>query len=131
MANDICRQCGAPMTVADNYCSECGTGCRELIKFNHPVARFSPERANQISPVTGDDVLAIKSVLNSRLAVFGLIAVAGPFGLPALWFSPRFAKRTKIIATIAYLLLATVLPLAIAWYWLDYSMRPLVEVFGR
>lgn len=80
---------------------------------------------------TGDEMQPFDVVINNRLAVIGIIALLGPLGLPALWFSPRFSRPTKIITTVTYVLLTTVLPIAIAWYWLDYSLRPLVDVFGK
>ena len=73
----------------------------------------------------------INAFLNNRLAVIGIIALIGPLGLPALWFSWRFSKSTKIITTTAYFLVTIVLPIALAWYWLDYSVRPLIEVFDK
>lgn len=75
------------------------------------------------SPVT-----AIRTILNNRFYVCVVIALIGPLGLPALWFSPRFSNRSKIITTIIYFVLTTVLPLAIAWYFLDYAIRPISDV---
>ena len=80
---------------------------------------------------TNDGLQSVKAVLNNRLAVIGIIAFVGPPGLLALWLSPRFATRTKIVTTATYFLLTAVIPLAIAWYWLDHSLRPLVDVFGK
>ena len=74
---------------------------------------------------------AIAGLLNNRLAVIGLVAVAGPLGLPALWFSRRFSRLTKIITTVVFVLVTAVLPLALAYYWLEISLRPLVDAFGE
>ncbi|MDG2383672.1 MAG: hypothetical protein P8N76_18510 [Pirellulaceae bacterium] len=68
-------------------------------------------------------------VLNNRWVVLVLLAVVGPLGLPALWFSPRFKPWVKATITLVWFLLTAVVPLAIAWYWLDYALRPLVDGF--
>jgi hypothetical protein len=132
--NSFCRHCGSSILATDNFCRECGTRCRDRFEIAEPLSR-SPfqEWATESSTVVvaSDSMRTINAVVNSRLAVMGIIAFIGPLGLPALWFSPRFAKRTKITITATYVLLTTVVPLVIAWYWLDYALRPLVEVFGR
>lgn len=134
VTDNFCRHCGSPLVPHSNFCGECGAGCRDLIATGDSNSR-SPVGLVTAEPISigaaGAGTQAIKAVLNSRLAVIGIIAFIGPPGLLALWFSPRFAKPTKIISTAAYILLTTVVPLAIAWYWLDYAMRPLVDVFGK
>lgn len=130
----FCRHCGSPLAAYDNFCGECGTGCRDLIAIGDPMPGMPvglvAAEPMSIAP-TSAGTQAINSVLNNRLAVIAIIVFIGPPGLLALWFSPRFAKRTKTITTAAYALLTIVLPLAIAWYWLDYALRPLVNVFGK
>ena len=112
---------------ADNFCAACGNDCRDLDLMVNPIAAGSianpppTEIATTGSPT-------VDRVLNNRLAVIGLIAVLGPLGLPALWFSQRFKTSTKVVTTVGYLLVTTVLPIVIIWYWLDHSMRPLLEV---
>ena len=131
---NFCRHCGSPLGAQDNFCGECGTGCRDLIEVAKPMSHTSLGLvAAEPMPIahTGAGTQAIKAVLNNRLAVIAIIAFIGPPGLLALWFSPRFAKPTKIITTVAYALLTIVLPLAIAWYWLEYALRPLVDAFGK
>ena len=59
-----------------------------------------------------------------------MIAVAGPLGLLAMWFSQRFSNRTKIITTVSYVLLAIVLPLVVIWYWWHVALSPILEVLG-
>ena len=134
LADNFCRQCGCGLMPADNYCGECGTGCRELIEIVDPTSSTSVGHA-AIEPSSvvakSDGQESINAVVNNRLAVIGIIALIGPLGLPALWFSRRFSKPTKIITTTAYLLMTIVLPFAAASYWLDYSLRPLLEVFGK
>lgn len=132
--NNFCRHCGRPLLAADNFCRECGTACHERFGIVDPISRTSVGHMAAESSsvvVTGDGMPTINALVNNRLAVIGVIALIGPLGLPALWFSPRFAKRTKITITSTYVLLTTIVPLVIAWYWLDYSLRPLVEAFGR
>ena len=134
VADSFCRQCGRRLTPTDNFCGECGTGCRDLIKIVDPMSRTAVSHVVTQPPSvvsTDDGMQPFDAVVNNRLAVIGIIALLGPLGLPALWFSPRFSRPTKIITTVTYVLLTTVLPIAIAWYWMDYSLRPLVDVFGK
>lgn len=134
VADSFCRHCGRRLMPADNFCGECGTGCCDLIEIVDPASHIAFSNVAVQSPsvvATSDDMQPINAVVNNRLAVIGMIALLGPLGLPALWFSPRFSKPTKFITTASYVLVAFVLPIAIAWYWLDYSLRPLVEVFGN
>jgi hypothetical protein len=129
----FCRQCGGRLGSQDNFCGECGTGS-EPIEIFDPVSGTSVGFVAAAPPnaiLANDGAPAIKAFLKNRLAVVGMIALIGPLGLPALWFSPRFTTRTKVITTSAYVLMTTVVPLAVAWYWLDYSLRPLVDVFGQ
>ena len=125
-----CRCCGRRLIPTDNFCGECGSDCRDLIEIVNPVTVDSP--ANQPSTeIATADTLTVERVLNNRMAVIGLVAFLGPLGLLALWFSQCFKTRTKIITTVAYVVLTMLLPIAIIWYWLDYSMRPLLEVIGQ
>lgn len=129
-----CGHCSRRLMHSDNFCSECGTGCRDLIEFVDPGSGRSLQPVgNSSSPLVsaGGGMETINAFLNNRLAVIGIIALIGPLGLPALWFSWRFSKSTKIITTTAYFLVTIVLPIALAWYWLDYSVRPLIEVFDK
>lgn len=74
---------------------------------------------------------AFVRLLGNRFVVIGLLAVAGPLGLPALWFSRKFSKGTKIATTVLFFLATVVAPLALAYYWLEIALRPLVEVFDK
>jgi hypothetical protein len=129
-----CRQCGGPLIAQDNYCGECGAGCRDLIEVVYPnnsmMSAENPEPSRS-GVAASPGIQSVEGVLNNRLAVVGIIALLGPLGLPALWFSPQFSKPTKIVTTVGYVLVVTVLPIAVMWYWLDTAMRPLVDVFGN
>ena len=74
---------------------------------------------------------AIGGILNNRLAVVGILALVGPLGLPALWLSRRFSKPTKIITTVLFLLVTVVMPLALAFYWLEIALRPLADAMHQ
>ena len=74
---------------------------------------------------------AISRWLSNRLVVVSLLAIAGPLGLPALWLSPRFSRTAKILTTALFLFVTVVFPLALAYYWLEIALRPLVDVFGE
>ena len=62
--------------------------------------------------------------------VIALLAVAGPIGLPALWFSGKFGRWTKIITTFVFLLITVAFPLAITYYFCEIALRPLVDAFS-
>ncbi len=73
----------------------------------------------------------VDEVLNNRFYVAALLLCAGPIGLPALWFSPRFSRRTKIVTTMLHFLCTAIVPLAVAYYFLEVALRPLVAAFGQ
>lgn len=133
VSDSFCRHCGNRLMACDNFCGGCGSGCQDLIEIIDPESGQSVANVTASLPIAPPNSVTqiFEPVLNSRLAVIGVIAFMGPLGFPALWFSPRFSKPTKVITTVSYLLLTTVVPIAIAVYWLEYSMRPLVDVFGR
>ena len=124
--DNYCRHCGRRLIPKDNFCGECGNDCRTMIEIVNPIAVDSLAPSTELATTSP---LTVERVLNNRMAVIGLVAFLGPLGLLALWFSQRFKTRTKVITTAGYVLVTTVLPIAIIWYWLDYSMRPLLEVF--
>jgi len=72
---------------------------------------------------------SIAQSLNNRWLVIGLLLCLGPLGLPALWFSPRFGRVVKVGTTVAYLLLTVVVPVATIFYFLELSLRPLVNAW--
>ena len=128
--DNFCRQCGRRLMPTDNFCGECGSDCRDLVEVVNAVV-VGPQASPPSTEIVTSNTLTVESVLNNRMAVIGLIALLGPLGLLALWFSQRFKTRTKVITTVAYVLLTTALPIAIIWYWLDYSMQPLLEVLRQ
>ncbi len=134
--NDSCNRCGVALLESDNFCGNCGLAAdvdaspnvpAELMDPQHELAIVRPSPlvvapTRQPSPLAG--------VLENRLLVIAIVLCAGPMGLPALWFSPRFSPRTKILTTIGYLLVTAILPLALAWYFLEVAVRPVVDVLG-
>lgn len=70
------------------------------------------------------------ALLNNRFAVFALLCVAGPLGLPALWFSPRFSRVTKTAVSLVFFGLTAVLPLVGAWYALEWLIRPIADALN-
>ena len=128
VTSNYCRSCGTALFENDRFCGDCGAACCEVVVPSgrqNPLARQSKELA------TVDPAVTIQTMVNSRMFVVGMIAVAGPLGLLALWFNQRLSNRTKIITTVSYVLLAIVLPLVVVWYWLDVALRPLVEILGK
>jgi hypothetical protein len=73
----------------------------------------------------------IDQALNNRAIVFAILLIAGPMGLPALWFSRRFSKPTKIVTTLAYVVGTVLLPIAAIYYYLEFSLLPLVNAFPK
>lgn len=146
--DNFCGQCGNELLAQDNFCRHCGSQAHDsettvlatIAKVESKPSQLISTDQGTLSSSAGtlanrnqqlsSPADTVQKVLNNRLYVGIVIALIGPLGLPALWFSPRFSNRTKIILTSIFVVLTTVVPLAIAWYFLDYSMRPLLEVFN-
>ena len=135
--SDSCSSCGAACLAADNYCRNCGLPTivpayeyaeAELIDAEHALA-VAPPYLSTATPWRGHS--PIFAVLDNRLLVVAILLCAGPIGLPALWFSHRFSRRSKIIATTGYLLFTVILPLVMAWYFLDVALRPIVDALSQ
>lgn len=124
-----CRSCGTALSSDDNFCSHCGAGCRDLIVPPANLIEIEQQESKAIATVGPSTTF--QTLVNSRTFVVSMIAVAGPLGLLALWFSQRFTNRTKILTTTGYVLLAMVLPLVVIWYWLDVALRPIIEALGK
>ncbi len=73
----------------------------------------------------------VQKVLNNRWLIGLMLAVVGPVGLPALWFSERFSPTTKVVVSILFLAGTILIPIGIALYWLEFSVRPLVDVMNQ
>ena len=129
LIDNFCPHCGNPVTAEDNFCRYCGSTCYDLISVKDNSELGVSNIPNQTAVVGVADPVA--TVLNNRLLVIGVIAMIGPLGLPALWLSQRFSKSTKIVSTVVYMLVTTIVPLVFAWYLMDYSLRPLVEAFSK
>jgi len=132
---DTCGSCGLELPATDNFCSRCGSPAALTGLPGEPAdVTCAPQQLSapvqQIVIVPQAQPSVIDEALNNRAIVIGILLVAGPIGLPALWFSRRFSKRAKIIATVAYFLLTAVLPLAALWYFMEVSLRPLLDVFS-
>ena len=128
--SDFCRACGCTLLPNDNFCGQCGAGCRDLIVPPHAVSLIDDHPSQPQEVAAADLGDTFQSVVNNRLLVFGMIACAGPLGLLAMWFSHRFTNRAKVITTVSYVLLAIVAPLAVIWYWWNIALRPHVDVLG-
>ena len=73
-------------------------------------------------------IAAPATLLSHRAIVLGLLLFVGPAALPALWFSPTFSMRSKIITSVIYVGLTILIPLAIMFYWLQIAIAPLMDV---
>ena len=129
--NNFCRACGCALLPNDNFCGQCGAGCRDLIVPPNAVCSIDDQADQSKAVATTDSAATFQTIVDNRMFVVGMIACAGPLGLLAMWFSQRFTKRTKVITTVSYVLLVIVAPLAVIWYWLDIALRPLVDVLGQ
>jgi hypothetical protein len=133
-AVSICQVCDRSVASDGRYCQHCGNRLDDesvvTINDNREVGELS---RRSLAPALNGGT-AIAALLDRRWAVIGMIALIGPLGLPALWLSPRFAKKTKVTLTTAYFLFSVVLPLAFIWYLLNYwmidALRPLLDVLG-
>ena len=135
LADNFCGHCGGNVEVKDNFCRKCGTEVHQLQELV-PVTVLNHGDDSQTSLSTNLNPAnsasnTLRTILNNRIYVCMVIALIGPLGLPALWFSPRFSQRSKFISTAVYVVLTTIVPLFVVWYFLDYSLRPLAEAFGR
>ena len=139
---NFCTACGHPRRFDDRFCTQCGSqflelesgGTQSLVATaGNSTAVSEPLRPLATDATPSQAIISIAPslvpILNNRWIVIGLLAAVGPIGLPALWFSPRFKPWVKLTISIIYFLLTAFLPLALAWYWLDFALRPLVDVF--
>ena len=125
-----CPRCGTGCEACDAYCRGCGSRRAGIAQAaGKPLA---PRQAHQ-SPALSLPSVAVRMPqwLGNRWIVLGVLLVAGPLGLPALWLSPRFSPTTKILTSAVYFLLTVAAPLAVTWYWLDTALQPLVESFSE
>ena len=129
--SNFCRACGGALLPVDNFCGQCGAGCRDLIVPSDAISEVDDQPGKSKEVATADSAATLQTVVNNRMFVVGMIACAGPLGLLAMWLSQRFTNRTKIIATVSYVLLAIVAPLAVIWYWLNIALRPVIDVLGQ
>ena len=129
--SNFCRACGCTLLPNDNFCGQCGAGCRDLIVPADAVIVIDGQENQSKEIATTNSAVTLQVVVNNRMFVVGMIACAGPLGLLAMWFSQRFSNRAKVITTVSYVLLAIVAPLAVIWYWLNIALRPIVDVLGQ
>ena len=122
----ICKHCQKQLSPADNFCASCGLAVREIHAGSEVQSALIDDRTNSVSTFSKS---RLHWMLSKRWTVIGILAVVGPIGLPLLWFSPRFSGLTKILVTVFYFLLTAILPLVFAWYWLEVSVRPLIDTF--
>ena len=148
IVDNFCGRCGNGLLAQDNFCRHCGTQANaaddmvwaSAVEVESSSTSLTTTNQNQLGSSAGtvtnhnqqlsSPADTVQTVLNNRLYIGIIIALIGPLGLPALWFSPRFSKRTKIVLTSLFVFMTTVVPLAVAWYFLDYSLRPVLDVLA-
>lgn len=136
VVNDACRRCGAGLLDSDNFCRNCGLPTAPDAYPNVPAELVDCSSNWTIVPSVPATVVPVRqpspvaAVLDNRLIVIAILLCAGPLGLPALWLSRRFSRGTKIATTAGYLLVSAILPLAVAWYFLEVVVRPVVDALG-
>jgi len=121
IASPLCDRCGAELHADGAVCPRCAV----------PAVADGLQTAASCPPVAVQVLDGPPSFLDNRLVVAGLLLAAGPVGLPALWFSRRFSRFTKIATTVVFFLLTAVLPLAVTWYCCDVALRPLVDAMSH
>ena len=127
----FCGQCGQEVAARDNFCRRCGSTCHETASGEIVQAYVVAAPSTRDLPLAPNPTLqSIKTALNNRWLVIAIVALIGPLGLPALWFSPRFKPWIKVTVTAVYVLLTAVVPVVVSWYIMKESFHPLVEVFG-
>ena len=125
-----CRSCGSEMFIGDNFCARCGVASGQSMPAVVGEALVVAPNQGRLAEMPANDLTtAAGALLNNRTFVIAMLVFVGPLGLPLLWFSPRFSKTTKIVTSVAYFLFTIVFPLAMAWYWLDVALGPLLDVF--
>ena len=136
-----CQGCGVWHAASDNFCASCGkpTSSSDIITVDNGLSLISspgqPAFSSSNSSVSASSneipistSPAVTWFLTRRWAIVAVLLAVGPMGLPALWLSPRFSRPIKITLTLVYFLVTAVIPVAVAWYFLDVSLRPLVDV---
>jgi hypothetical protein len=131
---DSCQHCGVTLSAWDNYCRNCGlaAGASELVDaelIDSPYQTALVAHHSTMVAAAPEQSLVTK-ILENRFYVISILLCVGPIGLPALWFSRRFSRRAKIITTTCYFLFTVVIPLMVAWYFLNVALRPIVDALN-
>jgi len=127
--NKRCSGCEAEFFFQSNYCGNCGTPVGIGLERS---MEFAPHEPNDNPPIVlTTDLSPLRRILDNRTAVIAILLCIGPLGLPALWLNRRFSTVTKTLTTVFYFLLTVLAPLALAWYWLEVPLRPLVDAFSE
>jgi hypothetical protein len=93
-----------------------------------PALVVSPQRELVGATRPGDMAPARSAaILNNRPLIVCLVFCVGPIGLLCLWLSPRFSLSSKVLTTAGYFAVTLLIPLAIAYYYLDVSLQPLLR----
>jgi len=118
-----CSRCGEPLPHGEEVCPVCDS--REPPAVVQPGGNSALPVPAEPGPVVG------LTCLDNRWLVVGLLLVAGPIGLPALWLSRRFSRGVKIVTTALYAALTVAVPIALIWYWCETAVRPLVDALAK
>ena len=124
-----CPQCASTLAQSANFCSHCGVPTAPPFAPSGWLTSDSDRSVARTcsQPASGSPW---NRALNHRGIVITILLCVGPVGLPALWFSRRFSNRSKILLTASYFLVTILLPLLVTWYWVEVSLRPLLDCFG-
>jgi len=118
-----CVHCGEPLPHGAEVCPDCDS---------HELATLAPPSANGRPPLPAQRGAVVGlACFDNRWLVVGLLLVAGPLGLPALWLSRRFSLAVKIATTALYTALTVALPIALVWYWCEAAVRPVVDALVK
>jgi len=97
-----------------------------------PASRATRSVANL---PTNEAILAqlppvVTLLANSHLAIWSLILILGPMGLPLLWLSPKYSTASKIAWTLGMIFMTVVLPIALTIYCTQFLVSPVLDAMN-
>jgi len=118
-----CPHCGEPLPHGAEVCPDCDS--------HEPATRAAPSANGRPPPPAERGAVVGLACFDNRWLVVGLLLVAGPLGLPALWLSRRFSLAVKIATTALYATLTVAVPIGLVWYWCETAVRPVVDALVK
>ena len=73
---------------------------------------------------------ALRGAVNSHLVIWTLILTLGPFGLPVIWFSPKYSRWMKILVSSITIFLTVIVPIGLV-IWLILLLDPIIDAWSQ